>query len=60
MADEDKETTGVSDDVLMSEVTLRGKNVSGLLPMSKTKALIASLNDPPVLAKGAEIKVHAI
>ena len=60
MADEDKETSGVSDDVLMSEITLRSKNVTGLLTMSKTKALIMSLNDPPILAKGAEVKVDTI
>lgn len=59
MADEDKEAVGVSDDVLMAEVALRSKEVTGLLHMSKTKALIASLINPPILAKGAEVKVDS-
>ena len=58
MADEEKET-GPSDAQLMSEVTARRAEVTAFLnKREKGKALAASLVNPPIAAKGADVKVH--
>ncbi len=56
MAEEEGPT--VSDAQLMAEVTARNTGVTGLLnKREKAKALVASLANPPILAKGADVKV---
>jgi hypothetical protein len=57
MADEEGST--LSDSQFMSEVSSRSAEVTSLLnKKEKTKALLASLKNPPVLAKSVEIKVR--
>ena len=58
MADEEKETVEISDDTLMTEITSKSNEVTQLLnKREKAKALLLSLSNPPIQAKGIEIKV---
>ena len=58
MADDDKETSGVSDGQLLQEVIAREADVNNFLKKrDKSGALITALQNPPVGAKSSDIKV---
>ena len=56
MADEEG-GSGVSDAQLLADITARETEVSGFLKKrDKTRALVASLRNPPVQSKSADVK----